>query len=170
MPAAPGAAAAPAGRAAPRAVWAALALGVAVARQAHAGGVRGLAVGPRPAACGAARASRFLGLAMLPALVHWGPGIVPDYLRHAIAPSLRDEVAPAMNQSLDAFLSRLLRPYPVGDAAGRRPVAEAASCSAVLSVAIAGVTLRGRLRRRRPAPGLVPGRDRDSCSWPCSRS
>ena len=64
----------------------------------------------RGARRGAGMAVLLLTVSMVPAFVHWGPGIAADYLQHAILPSVHDEVAPPMNQSLDAYLSRLLVP------------------------------------------------------------
>jgi len=95
-----------------------------------------------------------LGLAVLPALVHWGPGIVAEYWRHALAPSLQDEVAPPMNQSLDAFLSRLLVP----SAAIAAPF-DAPRLKQVLAIglglALAACVLQ-RVAARRRAPALLP--------------
>jgi hypothetical protein len=95
-----------------------------------------------------------LVLVTIPALVHWGPGIVTDYWRMALAPSLHDEVAPPMNQSLDAFLSRLLvrsnviaAPF---DAPGWKRV-----LSIGLGLAICGLVLRRVLARRR-TQALLP--------------
>jgi hypothetical protein len=95
-----------------------------------------------------------LAVAMVPAFLRWGPAIVPDYLAHVILPSLRDEVAPPMNQSLDAFLSRL---FITSDSI-RAPF-DAPHLKQILSVlgglTIAVLTLRP-LGRRRIEPGLLP--------------
>jgi hypothetical protein len=92
--------------------------------------------------------------AMVPALVHWGPGIVADYWQQAIRPSLHDLVAPPMNQSLDAFLARLLVPNmwvtPWFDAPR-----VAHGLALLLGLAIALPTLRA-LARPRPAAALLP--------------
>jgi hypothetical protein len=48
-----------------------------------------------------------LAASMIPALAHWGADIVPAYIRDALLPSAAADVAPPMNQSLDAALSRL---------------------------------------------------------------
>jgi Glycosyltransferase family 87 len=102
----------------------------------------------------AAIAIGILVVAMIPAFVHWGPAIVPDYLEHVIFPSLRDEVAPPMNQSLDAFLSRLLIPSDTVRAPFDAPLLKEI-LSAVFGIAIAAATLRPLLPRR-VAPGLLP--------------
>jgi len=95
-----------------------------------------------------------LGVAMLPALVHWGPDIVPEYWRHALAPSLHDEVAPPMNQSLDAFLSRLL----IRSATNAAPF-DVPRLKQLLSIALglgmAALVLR-RVAVRRRATALLP--------------
>ena len=95
-----------------------------------------------------------VALTMLPALAHWGWGIVPDYLASAILPSLRDEVAPPMNQSLDAFLSRLFVPSRWVESPLRAPGFKRA-LSAALALGIVILTLRA-LGARRRAPALVP--------------
>lgn len=102
----------------------------------------------------AAVAIVLLALSMLPALVHWGPGIVADYWRQGLAPSLRDEVAPPMNQSLDAFLSRLLVPSAVVAAPFAAP-----GLKNILVIALGlllAVGVLQRLRARRRAPELLP--------------
>lgn len=95
-----------------------------------------------------------LALSMVPALLHWGPGIVRDYWQRGLAPCLVDEAAPPMNQSLDAVLSRLLVPSiwvrPPFVAPGLKRV-----LSFVLSLAVVAATLRTLARRRR-APALLP--------------
>jgi hypothetical protein len=99
-------------------------------------------------------ATLLLALSMLPALWHWGWSIVPDYLQHAILPSLRDEVAPPMNQSLDAFLSRLFVPSSIVAAPFDAPVLKRL-LSALCALVIAAMTMRAVVRRVR-SPGLLP--------------
>ena len=102
----------------------------------------------------AAIALGLLALSMAWPLAHWGTGIVPEYWNQVIVPGLRDEVAPPMNQSLDAFLSRLL----VGSARIDSPF-DAPALKWILSlgigIALAAATFRMVLRRRVPA-GLLP--------------
>ena len=95
-----------------------------------------------------------LALSMIPVFTHWGLGIVPEYLVRVILPSVRDEVAPPMNQSLDAFLSRLLVPSELVQSPFDAPALKA-SLSVILSVVMAAATLHAVLRRRIPA-GLIP--------------
>jgi len=95
-----------------------------------------------------------LGIAMVPALLHWGPDIVSDYWQHALAPSLHDEVAPPMNQSLDAFLSRLLVPSSTVAAPFDAPRLKGVLAIG-LGLLIAACTLQRVLARRR-AVELLP--------------
>jgi hypothetical protein len=95
-----------------------------------------------------------LVVSMVGPLAHWGVGIVPDYLNHVVVPSIRDEVAPPMNQSLDAFLSRLLVPSAAIDAPFDAPALKGV-LSLGLGIALAAATLLLLLRRRVPA-GLLP--------------
>lgn len=95
-----------------------------------------------------------LCVSMLPAVLYWGWDIVPDYFRRAIFPSLRDEVVPPMNQSLDAVLSRWLVQGGVVAAPLHWPLAKRL-LSAAATIAILAVTWR-RLHRTRVEAGLVP--------------
>jgi hypothetical protein len=95
-----------------------------------------------------------LTVALVAALAHWGWGIVPDYLGRAILPSLRDDVAPPMNQSLDAFLSRLFVSSEYVRAPFNAPQL-ARILSIGLGIAIAAATLRSLSPRRLPA-ALAP--------------
>lgn len=96
----------------------------------------------------------FLALTMLPALAHWGWAIVPDYIEHAIAPSLTHEVAPPMNQSLDAVLSRWLVQGDVVHAPLHLPLLKRV-LSALGTLAILAFTARA-LRPRPRGAGLLP--------------
>lgn len=95
-----------------------------------------------------------LALSMVPAIVHWGPGIITAYVRDAILPGVRDEVAPPMNQSLDAVLSRFLVPSAwvnsPFDAPGLKRVLS------VMAAAVVGWATLRRLAARRRAAALVP--------------
>lgn len=88
-------------------------------------------------------------IVMLPALSHWGPGIVPEYWRRALAPSLHDKVAPPMNQSLEAFVSRLFTAASF-DAPGLEH-----GLSISLGLVILALVLQRLLARRRAA-ALLP--------------
>jgi hypothetical protein len=95
-----------------------------------------------------------LVLAILPAILHWGAGIVPDYLQRALLPGFLAEAPRPMNQSLDGFLSRLLVPSPLVaspfDAPGLKRV-----LAALLSLGIVLATLQP-LRRRDRTAALLP--------------
>ena len=108
----------------------------------------------RGARRGATLALLLLALSMLPALAHWGWGIVPDYMRRAILPSLGTENGWAHNQSLDGFLSRLFVPSGLLAVPPGAPWPKHV-LSLLLSLAVGGVTL-GILVRRRRAPALLP--------------
>lgn len=95
-----------------------------------------------------------LGLSMLPSLVHWGPDIIAEYWRHALTPSLHNEVAPPMNQSLDAFLSRLLVPSTAIAAPFDAPRLKHGLAIGIGLVLIALVLQRVTARRR--AAALLP--------------
>ena len=93
-------------------------------------------------------------LLLVPALVHWGPGIFVSYVRDGLLPSTHAEVDPASNQSLDAVLGRLLvhtewAQSPIDAPALKRIL------SALATLAVGLVTLR-RLRRPRRAAALLP--------------
>jgi hypothetical protein len=107
--------------------------------------------GARRAAWGAAI---LLALTMVPALAHWGADIVPAYIRDALLPSLRDDVAPPMNQSLDAALSRLFV-----TSSWTTPPLEAPLVARILSwlatAAVATMTLYDLARARRASVSFV---------------
>ncbi|MFQ5599722.1 MAG: glycosyltransferase 87 family protein, partial [Candidatus Krumholzibacteriia bacterium] len=113
-----------------------------------------LYVARRGARRAALLAAVLLVVSMLPALLHWGWGIVPDYLQSALLPSLGAEHPRPMNQSLDAMLSRLFIPSPLVRSPFDLPWLKHA-LSASLSIVILVLTL-GTLRARRRHVALLP--------------
>jgi hypothetical protein len=96
------------------------------------------------------QAVALLALSMLPAFVHWGWWIVPDYLQSGILPSLHNVDGWAHNQSLDAVLTRFFDQSAMDGVPATAPLAKHV-LSAVLTVAIVIYTLRVLRTRNRPA-------------------
>ena len=95
-----------------------------------------------------------LALSMLPALVHWGPGILRDHWVQGLLPTLRLQIGWSINQSLDAFLLRLFDPNSLVATPESAPWGKTL-LSVLLSLAVAGITLHTVARRRR-ALALLP--------------
>lgn len=99
-------------------------------------------------------AAGLLAVLVVPALVHWGPGVWSWYVRDGLLPSLHNEVDPASNQSLDAVLGRLLVQTEWAQSPIHAPGLKRI-LSALATLGVGGVTLRA-LRRPRRAAALLP--------------
>jgi hypothetical protein len=96
-----------------------------------------------------------LGLSMIPAMQRWGAGVLGDYVSLALVPGAIEERPWPHNQSIDAFLSRLLvRTQPV-KAPLDLPVLKLVLLITISLALVVAVTRRVH-RTRQLHPGLIP--------------
>lgn len=102
----------------------------------------------------AAVAAGLLALSIVPAIVHWGPGILLDNWQNGLLPTLRAQIGWTINQSLDAYLLRLFDPSAtVADP--KDAVWMKTLLSSVLALVVVVATLRVLTQRPR-SKALLP--------------
>jgi hypothetical protein len=89
-----------------------------------------------------------LGFALLAGLPRWGAGVAIDYVTQALLPALETEFPQPMNQSLDAFWSRLLVPSDLVQSPFAAPLAKK-WLSFVSSLSLVVMTFRALQRAPR---------------------